>query len=316
MPGHSSTANPDTSSQPASVLPAVGLLVLACTLFTGLDSAAKFLATEKGLPVSQIVWSRFAVQFVGLAVLIPAFGIMTLKRLLTTSKLGWQLVRSVLMAATTLFNFLALQYLRLDQTVTIMFLAPLIVALLAGPFLGEWVGWRRLIAIGIGFTGIVVAVRPSLSGIHPAVLYSLLSMLAYALFMLLTRYLATFDAALVTLFYFMFAGTFFAAPIAIHDWVNPPDLWSWFLLAMLGVLGGAGHYLFLHAYRLAPASTISPFLYLQLLTMVSAGWLIFGDVPDVWTLTGAGIVIASGVYLVHRERVTRRPPPKPLPPPG
>lgn len=316
MPGPQFTAHSVPSQQPANVLPAVGLLVLACCFFTALDAAAKFLATAKGLPVSQIVWSRFAVQFIGLAVLIPAFGIMSFKRLFTTSKLGWQIVRSVLMAATTLFNFLALQHLRLDQTVTIIFLAPLIVALLAGPILGEWVGWRRLVAIAIGFAGIVVAVRPGMTGIHPAVLYSLLAMLAYALFMLLTRYLAPFDPALVTLFYSMFAGTFFGAPFAIHDWVNPPDLVSWFWLLVLGVLGGTGHYLFLHAYRLAPASAISPFLYLQLLTMVLAGWLIFDDLPDVFTLAGAGIIIASGVYLVHRERVTRRPAPKPLPPPG
>ena len=76
------------------------------------------------------------------------------------------------------------------------------------------------------------------------------------------------------------------------------------LLGCLGILGGIGHYLFLHAYRLAPASAVAPFLYLQLLTMVAFGYAVFGDLPDMWTLVGAGVIVASGVYLVHRERVT------------
>lgn len=303
-------------SMPADRLRAIGLMVVACTFFTGLDTSAKYLAVSKGIPVSQIVWCRLIVQFVGLAVLVPAFGIMTLPAMFKTSKLTLQLVRSLLMVATTLCNFLALQYLRLDQTVTIVFLAPLMVALLAGPFLGEWVGWRRLAAILVGFGGVVIAVRPGLGGVHPAVLYSLAGMMAYAVFMILTRYLSPYDPPFVTLFYSMFVGTVLAAPFAFAQWVTPADLPTWLLLGGLGVLGGTGHYLFLHAYRLAPASSISPFLYLQLLTMVLAGWLVFGDLPDLWTLAGSAIIIASGIYLVHRERATAKTLPAPMEPPG
>lgn len=301
-------------STPNDRLRAIALMVIACSFFTGLDTAAKWLATQKGLPVSQIVWCRFLVQFIGLAVLLPATGTMRLPALFRTSKLTLQLVRSVLMALTTLFNFLALQYLRLDQTVTITFLAPLMVALLAGPFLGEWVGWRRLIAILVGFAGVVIAVRPGMGGVHIAIVYSFAGMLAYALFMILTRYLSVYDPPFVTLFYSMFAGTLFAAPIAMAQWVPPADWSTWLLLGILGILGGTGHYLFLHAYRLAPASSISPFLYLQLLTMVTAGWLVFGDVPDVWTLVGSAVIIASGIYLVQRERSTLKRAPEPVPP--
>jgi len=301
-------------STPNDRLRAIALMVIACSFFTGLDTAAKWLATQKGLPVSQIVWCRFLVQFIGLAVLLPATGTMPLPALFRTSKLTLQLVRSVLMALTTLFNFLALQYLRLDQTVTITFLAPLMVALLAGPLLGEWVGWRRLVAILVGFAGVVIAVRPGMGGVHIAVVYSFAGMLAYALFMILTRYLSVYDPPFVTLFYSMFAGTLFAAPIAMAQWVPPADGTTWLLLGILGILGGTGHYLFLHAYRLAPASSISPFLYLQLLTMVTAGWLVFGDVPDVWTLVGSAVIIASGIYLVQRERLTLKRAPEPVPP--
>lgn len=307
-----------TASSASDRLRAIGLMFLAVSFFTALDTTAKFLATQRGIPVSQIVWCRFIVQFAGLAVLVPALGAMSLSDMFKTKKLKLQIVRSVLMVATTVFNFLALQYLRLDQTVTIVFLAPLMVALLAGPFLGEWVGWRRLVAILVGFGGVVIAVRPGLGGVHPAVLYSLAGMLAYAVFMILTRYLSPYDPPFVTLFYSMFVGTIFGAPFAVMQWVSPVDILTWLLLFALGVLGGAGHYLFLHAYRLAPASSISPFLYLQLLTMVTAGWLVFNDVPDVWTLAGSTVIIASGIYLVNRERTQNKAitMPAPIDPPG
>ncbi len=287
-------------------LKAIGLMVLALMLFSGLDTTAKHLATRSGIPVAEIAWLRFLGQFVLLLVLVPAFGVLTARQLFTTKRFGWQLVRSVLMAATTVLNFLALQYLRLDQTITIVFLAPLVVALLAGPLLGEWVGWRRMIAILVGFGGILVAVRPGFADVHPAVLYSLGSMLAYALFMILTRRIAAFDPPLVTLFYSMFVGTLVGGPIAIASWVWPADALTWLLLLSLGILGGTGHYLFILAYRLAPASMIAPFLYLQLLSMVGLGWLVFGDVPDGWTLIGSAVVTASGIYLVHREHAVRQ----------
>ena len=278
-------------------------MCLAVALFSCLDAAAKVLATRKGLPVSAIAWARFLVQFIGLLVFIPALGIMSRREMFRSNQAGWQLVRSVLMAATTVFNFLALQTLRLDQTITIVFLAPLVVALFAGPLLGEWVGWRRMAAILAGFAGVLVAVHPSSDGIDFAVVYSLLGMLAYALFMLLTRHIGGRDPPLVTLFYSMFVGTFFGAPIAIQNWIWPADGATWLLLASLGVFGGLGHYVFLHAYRRAPASSVAPFLYTQILSMVGLGYLVFGDKPDVWTMSGAAIVAASGIYLIHRERL-------------
>jgi drug/metabolite transporter (DMT)-like permease len=286
-------------------LTAIGLMLLALAFFSTLDTAAKWLATREGIPVMQLSWLRFLVQFLGLLILVPALGLMSLERLFTTKKFAKQMVRSTLMAATTLFNFLALQYLRLDQTITIVFLAPLVVAALAGPLLGEWVGWRRAIAIAVGFAGILIAVRPGFGDVHPAVIYSFLAMAAYALFMLLTRHLAPYDPPLVTLFYSMFVGTLFGAPVALMQWVWPDSWTTWALLLSLGLLGGTGHFLFILAYSRAPASAISPFLYAQLITMVAMGYLVFSDLPDLWTMIGASVIIASGIYLIHRERVTK-----------
>lgn len=288
-----------------SRLAAIGLMLLALAFFSTLDTAAKWLATRDGIPVMQLSWLRFLVQFLGLLILVPALGLMSLERLFTTSQFTKQMVRSTLMAATTLFNFLALQYLRLDQTITIVFLAPLFVAALAGPLLGEWVGLRRAMAIMVGFIGVLIAVRPGFGDVHPAVIYSFLAMAAYALFMLLTRHMAPYDPPLVTLFYSMFVGTLLGAPMAFAQWVWPESWPTWALLASLGVLGGTGHFLFILAYSRAPASAISPFLYAQLITMVAMGYLVFDDVPDFWTIAGAGVIIASGIYLIHRERLTK-----------
>ena len=282
---------------------AILLLILAVSLFSCLDATAKVLVTRRGIPVTEVVWLRFVGQSLYMITLYRA---LTIPSLLQTSRLKLQLLRSMLMVTTTAGNFIALQSLRLDQTITITFLAPLVVAALAGPLLGEWIGWRRALAIMVGFAGVVIAMHPGSAALSPAVLASLTGMFAYALFMILTRYLAAYDPPFVTLFYSMLAGTLLGAPLAAHDWVQPASPSTWIMLAALGALGGTGHWLFILAYKAAPAALISPFLYVQLLTMTLAGYLVFADVPDTTTLAGAVIVIASGIYLVHRERVTAK----------
>jgi drug/metabolite transporter (DMT)-like permease len=279
------------------------LMCVAVSLFSCLDTTAKYLVGHSNLATAEVVWTRFLGQFLLMAAIL---GPASLPGLLRTHALGLQCARSLMMAATTTCNFIAVRYLRLDQTISIAFLAPLVVAALAGPFLGEWVGWRRMLAILAGFGGILVIVRPGFSEVHPAFLYSILSMLGYAIFMLLTRKLAAYDPPLVTLFYALLLGTIAGAPVALAHWEWPQGAMQWMMLASLGAFGGLGHYLLILAYRLAPASSVSPFLYFQLLSMVALGFLVFGDVPDRWTLAGSAVVISSGLYLVHRERVMSR----------
>jgi drug/metabolite transporter (DMT)-like permease len=292
---------PAASSHPGDRFKAIGLLLIALVLFSALDSTAKYLGTRSDLPIVQIVWVRFAGQFL---VMLTLLSTLPLSSLFATTKFGWELVRSLMMVVTTACNFLALQHLRLDQTVTVIFLGPLIVALLAGPLLNEWVGWRRFTAILVGFTGILIAVRPG-AGLHPAFAYAFGAVLAFSFFVLLTRYLAAHDRPLVMLFFSILLGTFALAPFAVWQWVWPQSTLEWVLLAAMGTLGGVGHYLFIHAYRLAPAPIVAPFLYLQLLTMVAFGYIVFDQVPDAWTLAGSVVIIGSGIYLIHRERVTK-----------
>lgn len=288
------------SSTDTSATRGIGLMCIAIAVFSCLDTTAKYMATTAGLPVTQVVWMRFVSQLV---LIVFVVGLLAIPRLLGTRKLGFQLARSTLMLCSTVLNFMALKHLRLDQTQTIYFMAPFVVALLGGPFLGEWVGWRRMVAVLFGFSGILVVVRPGYVPLEPALFLALGSMLCYAIFILLTRYLATYDAAEVTLFYSLFAGAILMAPLAISDWVWPTSAKTWGLMLSMGLWGGIGHYIFILAYRHAPAAVLAPFIYLGLVTHAGGGWLVFGQVPDRWTLAGAAVVVASGVYLIHRERV-------------
>lgn len=287
----------------ARPLRAIGLMCLAWTLFACLDTTAKYLGSATNLPAAQVVWMRFLGQFIAM---VAALGLIAVPDLLRTHRLKTQIGRSFLLLGSTTLNFLALKHLRLDQTTTVGFLTPLTVAVLAGPMLGEWIGWRRAIAIIVGFAGILLAIRPGLTDVHPAFLLSFGSMLCYAVFSIVTRYLAPFDSAEVTLFYSLLAGTLIVAPFALAEWVWPADKFIWVLLLSMGVYGGLGHYLFILAHRYARASIIAPFLYISLLTHTTAGFLVFGQLPDQWTLAGAAVVILSGLYLLQRERATSR----------
>jgi drug/metabolite transporter (DMT)-like permease len=293
--------SPEASSR-RDRLRAIGLMMIAVALFACLDTTAKYLVTRSNVPLVQIVWMRFFGQF---AFTILALGLISLPRLFASKRPGTQLARSVLLVLSTLLNFIALQTLRLDQTLTFQFMAPLLVAGLAGPLLGEWVGWRRMLAILTGFLGILVVIRPGFETMAPGVPFALGCTLCYALFILITRHVSAHDPAEVTLTYSMLGGMVLAAPFAFSVWVWPSDPLTWLLVVSMGFWAAIGHFIFILAYRLAPASTVAPFLYTQLLSMTVLGYTVFGDVPDHWTLIGSAIVIASGIYLVHRETVKR-----------
>ena len=280
-------------------LKAIGLMVLATLCFAVLDSTAKYLVVTEHVPVTQVTWLRFAGHVVFSAVVLWPFA---LRPSLRSVKPLIQIVRSMLMIVTTGFNFLALRYLQLDQTITIFFLTPLLVAALAGPLLGEWVGWHRMLAILAGFAGVLVVMHPGIGTVHWAMLLALIATLGYAFYNLATRYLAAFDPASVTQTYTPLAGVLLLAPFAVGVWHWPDGAGQWLLLASLGFWGGLGHWLLILAHRSAPAAVLAPFIYLGLIWMSAAGFLVFGDVPTEWTLAGAAIVILSGLYLLARER--------------
>jgi drug/metabolite transporter (DMT)-like permease len=277
----------------------IGIALMCGTMicFACLDSTAKYLNGH--MDTLQVVWARYAG---GLALALILSNPISRPAILKTSRPWLQIGRSFLLLGSTLLNFYALRWLQLDQTTSILFATPFLVALLSGPFLGEWVGWRRWIAICVGFAGVLLVTRPGFGGIHPAALLSVASLSCYGIYIILTRVLARSDSSETTLFYSNLVGAVAMTVVIPFVWSTPD---SWFLVALmliLGALGSVGHYMLIIGHRLAPPVVLAPFMYTQLVWVIVLGYLVFGDLPNNWTLAGAGIVVASGLYLLHRER--------------
>jgi drug/metabolite transporter (DMT)-like permease len=279
----------------------IALMCGALFCFSCLDAIAKWLTPRVGIIETTFVRYLFSVLLVSLF-LNP----WTQPGMLATKKPWMQAARSLLLFACTVLNFLALQHLQLAQTMSIMFLTPLVVALLSGPILGEWVGPRRMAAIGVGFIGVLVVTRPGLGGIHPAALYTVIGVICYAFYSILTRILAAHDSSATTMFYSGLGGLIFLIPLIPFVWKSPETPFEMFMMVAVGAFGAVGHWLMIKAYRLAPAPILSPFIYSQIVWMMLLGYFFYDDLPDFWTLSGAGVVIASGLYLLQRERITGR----------
>jgi drug/metabolite transporter (DMT)-like permease len=276
----------------------VGLALMcgAVICFAGLDTSAKWLSHSTDPLLG--VWARYVSSVVLVSLVVNPWSVPGLAR---TRRPWMQAGRSVLLLLSTACNFFALQYLQVAQTTSIMFAAPLLVALAAGPLLGEWIGPRRLAAIGVGFVGVLIITRPGFGGMHPAALLSVFGTACYALYAISTRVLAGSDSSATTLFYSGLAGVVLVTPFVPFVW-STPSLLVALMMAATGVFGAVGHWLLILAHARAPAPVLAPFLYTQLIWVVILGYLVFGDLPDYWTLIGASVVIASGMYLLYRER--------------
>ena len=282
---------------PRNRLTGIGIISLTYVLFTLLDGSAKWLV--QSVPVLVVVWLRLLTHaLIASALLFPVKGL----ALVRTRHLRWHLVRGVMFCAMTGMNFWALQFLQLTVTASIFFTVPILIAMMGAPLLGERLDARRWAAILVGFAGVLVIVRPGSDAFHPAMLLSMANAVLYALFNLMTRKLAAYDSPETIQFLPALVASALLAPFALAAWQAPQGWFEWALLCLMGVFGGTGHYLLAVAHRYAPASTLAPFLYQQILYMALFGYLVFGSVPDKAVWLGAAIVIGSGLYLFARER--------------
>ena len=277
----------------------IGILLMcgAVLSFAFLDGTAKWL--NHFMPSLQTTWARYASNVIIVcAILNP----IAHPRAYKTSRLKLQLIRSFLLFFSTAMNFFALRYLQLAETVSISFVTPLMVALFAIPILGERIGTPRLIAILVGFAGVLIVMRPGIGGLHPAAFLTFIGCIGYALYSILTRLLASHDPPETTMVFSGLVGFALVSLMVPFVWVTPPNGWVIAGMAAVGVFGGFGHFLLILAHQRAPASTLMPFMYTQLIWMILVGYFAFGDVPDLYTLVGSAVVIASGLYLLYQER--------------
>lgn len=285
----------------------IPLLLGSVTLFSVSDALTKLLG--ESLPAVELAWLRYA-TFLAIAsiLLLRGPGL----RMLRSRAPGLQMLRGLGVIASALMFITGLQYLPLAEATAINFVSPVFVTVLSVLFLGERAGWRRWSAIGVCMLGMLIILRPGSDAFTPAALLPIGSAVAWASAVTVTRRIGAVDAPETTLFWT--AGVGFAVvtlllPVLVlfgPAGVRLPSLPQFGLGLLVGLVSSAAQYLVVLAYRAAPASVLAPFAYTQLLTSGLLGVVVFGHVPDAWTLIGAAVIAASGLYMAHRERVRAR----------
>ena len=274
------------------------MAVSATLFFSSSDTISKYLSS--GLPIAEFMWIRYVILLVFALVLAgrrPGLAI-------RARSPGLQIVRALTGVASGLLFVHGVRQMTMAQATTISFLSPLLVTILSIPLLGETVGARRWAAVAAGLLGMIVVVRPGLDDFQPATVFGASSALCWALALVITRKLSLTDTSRTTLLWSAGIGTLILTAILPFQAVWP-SFGQLGLSLLMGVLAAGGQWLVILAHRVAPASLLAPFFYGQLIWSAALGLAVFGNLPDRWTLAGAAIIVASGLYTAHRERVRR-----------
>lgn len=285
------------------------LILLAVLCFALLDATSKTLARD--YPVLQVAWARY---FFHLLIFTPVTWWRHGRALYRTRRPALHVVRALLLVAVTVLFIAALAHLPLADATALAFVTPLIVTVLSVVFLKEKVGPRRWAAVGLGFLGVLVIIRPGAGVVHWASFLVLAMSVCYAGYQLTTRALNRTELPVTTLFYTAVVGTVAGAlPLPfIWEW---PTAQGWALMLLLGLLGGGGHFILIVALRYASPAIVAPFMYVQLLYATALGAAVFGQLPDLWTAAGAALITAGGLWTWWRERQRQRAAAQPAPQP-
>ena len=265
-------AIPGSAQSPQTENVTVGILLMvgAVATFTVIDACAKYLLAA-AVPPLMVVFARYSLSLLYVLGLMWWTGALTFR----SRHPRLQVLRGGLLFASTLMNFIALQYLRLDQTSAIFFSNPLWVCALSPFLLGEHIGPRRWAAVVIGFLGVLLIIRPGADSFHWAMLLSITVAVITALYQIITRKIGGRDPALVSLLFPSVVGTALALPMGVLDWHLP--VWGLVgLMLLMGTAGGVGHHMLIKAHTMAPAPTLAPFIYTQIVWMIIVGFVVFG----------------------------------------
>ena len=275
-------------------------LILSSTMFLGVsDVTAKYLSAT--LPSIEIAWLRFLVfAMIMVPAMVPGSPLFALK----THSIPLQLMRGAALLGSSLFFISGLRYLPIAVASATGFISPLFVTALSIIFLSEVVGVRRWLATAFGLVGVLIILRPGTSAFHAAAFFPIVSALCWAFTLVMTRMMSGREHVLTTMAYSALTGVAILSLMVPFVWVTP----SWSAIGLgivIGVASTVGQWIIVLAYRYGDASVLAPFSYTQLLWVSILGFFIFGEVPDVWTVVGAAFIVASGLYIAHRERVRR-----------
>lgn len=277
----------------------IAFVVMAVACFAALDTTVKIMGAL--VPIVMAVWFRYLFQavFTGIVMWPSRRG-----RMFRTRRPGLQILRGVMLLASSMLAFISLQYLPVGEFTAIVMLTPLVITVAASVYLRDAVSPLRWVLVLLGFLGALVVIRPGGEGFTWATLLPLGLVASNAAFQILTSRLAREDDPATMHFYSGCVGVALATLLLPMAWVTPQSLGIWGGLLLLGVLGSLGHYLLILGYARAPAATLTPYLYLQIAFATLAGWLVFAHVPDAWSFAGLGLIALSGVagtWLTARE---------------
>ena len=280
---------------------AIGWLFVGIALFATMDAAAKWVS--RTYPLTAAVWLRYLVPtlLVG-SYLVATRGL----RFAHAARPGIQILRGITLVVSTLCFWTALSHLPLVEAVTVSFIGPTIVVIFSALLLGERPQRTHWIALGLGFVGVLVALRPGVSNAGVGAIAALASAATYSLYLVLTRKVADQADSLALLFHANAIGALALTVIAPATARMPSGVAEWMILPALGVFGAMGHWCMIKAYSYADAATLAPFMYAQLLVATFYGWLIYDDLPDGFTLLGMMVILASGLYVLNKSRKTDR----------
>ena len=285
------------AGDPGAHLRGIVLVVAAVFSFSVLDSIGKHLARD--YPVPMVVWARYFFHVtIMVALLWPRMG----RRLVQTKRPGLQFARGLGLGLSTVFFLTGLSMMPLAEASAITQVAPVLLAVLAVRMLGEKAPPGTWSALAVSFVGVLLIVRPGGQVIGWAALFPLGTALCFVLYQLLTRKLAGVDESLATLFIGALVATLIASLIVPWSWEWPHDWADAGLFAAMGAVGAFGHFLLVRAFERAPASVLAPYIYLQVVSALALGWLVFGDFPDLWALAGMGLIALTGVTMALPRR--------------
>ena len=275
-------------------------LILLSTVFLGCsDITAKYLSTS--LPSIQITWIRFLTFAL---IFTPVMLRSSPYYAMRTERLGLHVMRGAVLLGSSLFFITGLRYLPIAEASATGFVSPLFVTALSIIFLAEKVGVRRWIATATGLFGVLIILRPGTSAFHMAAFLPIVSAFCWAATLIMTRMMSGREHSSTIMTYSSISGVAILSVLVPFAWVAPT--WHDIMFGILvGVASTAGQWIVVLAFRYADASVLAPFSYTQLLWVSILGFLVFGEVPDTWTIVGAGFIVASGLYTAHRERVRR-----------
>lgn len=283
-----------------NVTAGIGWMLATTFFFVLMDTAGKYLL--QSYPIMQVVWCRFLFHFL----LMLVIALFWFRDTFRANRPWAQLGRSSLLAIMTALYYVGLATTDLATAMTIIFMSPIFVTVLSVPLLGEAAGPRRIAGVLVGFLGALIVVRPGVAEMSVGMLCLLASAVFNALFQMATRHLRNSDTAMTTSLYTPLAGAVGLSVVGPLEW-QAPDANGWILMAVFGFIGGIAQLCLIRAFNVAPAAVVAPFSYATIVWATLFGLLIFGELPSIWTMVGATLIIGSGLYIYHYETAARQP---------